>query len=97
MLARRKLLIMGRHEIHDAQADLAEIIPALTPPGGFSGGLNRRQQQRDQDADDRDDNKQLDERKSAATHADLAAAIGLTGRIETLARRRTRCVPYFAI
>src|SRR6185295_2966928 len=33
------------------------------PPGRFARSLDRRQQQSDQDADDRDHNQQFDERK----------------------------------
>jgi hypothetical protein len=47
------------------QADLLEIVAALRPPGRFAGGLHGRQQQTNQDADDRDHDQQLDQRKTA--------------------------------
>ena len=52
-------------KIVDRQADVLEVVLALGAAGRFAGGLNRRQQQRDQDADDRDDDQQFDERKAA--------------------------------
>jgi hypothetical protein len=42
------------------QADLLEIIAALHAPCGLARRLHGREQERDQDADDRDDHKQLD-------------------------------------
>ena len=40
--------------VQAAQGDLLEVVPALRLPGGLPRRLHRRQQQRDQDADDRD-------------------------------------------
>jgi hypothetical protein len=55
-------------------SQLAEMIEALSPPGGFAGGLNRRKEQCHQDADDCDHHQQLNERKSAtALHVFLAS------------------------
>ena len=56
----RVMIMMG------GQAELPKIVRALRPPGRFAGRLNGRQQQRDQDADDRDHHQQLDERKAAS-------------------------------
>jgi hypothetical protein len=50
--------ILHRH------APLPQRVLAARPPPRFSGGLNRRQQQRDQDADDGNDNQELNQRKS---------------------------------
>jgi hypothetical protein len=44
----------------DCQADLLEIIRALRSPGSLARRLNGRQQERDQDADDRNHDQQLD-------------------------------------
>lgn len=53
-----------RVDVHgQGDADLPEIIAALQPPGRFARGLDRRQQQPDQQADDRDYHQQFDERK----------------------------------
>jgi hypothetical protein len=48
--------------------ELLEIVDALGPPARFSSGLNRRQEQCDQDGDDRDDDQQLDQGESAERH-----------------------------
>ena len=48
----------------NGQADLLEIVLALGAAGRFAGGLDRWQQERYQDANDRDDNQQFDERKA---------------------------------
>jgi hypothetical protein len=47
------------------RVDLLEIIETLCSTGRFTGGRDRRQQQADQDSDDRDNDKQLNERKPA--------------------------------
>ena len=50
---------------HDSSArpgrELFQIIHALFSPGCFAHGLNRRQQKRDQNSDDRDDNQEFDQ------------------------------------
>jgi len=46
------LLAVG--EIEHRQANVMQVVRAAHPPRCFSRGLNRRQQQRDQYADDRD-------------------------------------------
>ena len=51
---------------HQRQSQLLEIVAALRPPGGLPSGLNGRQQQRDQNADDGDDHQQLDQGKTAS-------------------------------
>jgi hypothetical protein len=43
---------------------LLEVVDALRAASGLSRGLNRRQQEGDQDADDRDHDQQLDKRKA---------------------------------
>jgi hypothetical protein len=56
---------MGLVIVVQADAQLAEIIDALTSPRRFSRRLNRRQQQGDQDTDNRNHDQQLDQRKPA--------------------------------
>ena len=51
--------------IVDRQADLFQVIAALREAGRFAGGLYGRQQKGNQNADDRDNDKQFDERKGA--------------------------------
>jgi hypothetical protein len=46
------------------QRNLLEIVLAFYSPRRLARGLNRWQQQRDEDPDDRDDDQQLDERES---------------------------------
>jgi hypothetical protein len=46
------------------EGKLLQIVPALGLPGGLAGRLHRRQQKRDQDADDRNDHQQLDQGKT---------------------------------
>ena len=43
-----------------AQADLLEVVGALSPSGRLAGGLDRRQQEGDQYGNYRNDNEQLD-------------------------------------
>jgi hypothetical protein len=50
------------------EAELLEVVGALDAAGRLSGGLDGRQQQRNQDGDDRDHHQKLDQRKSAAIH-----------------------------
>jgi hypothetical protein len=49
------------------KSELPHVVDALRAASGFAGGLNCRQQQGDQDANDRDDDEQFDERKTGAT------------------------------
>jgi hypothetical protein len=46
------------------QGELAEVVATFNPPGSLAGGLNGRQEQRDQHADDRDHDQQLHEGKT---------------------------------
>ena len=48
------------------QADLLEVVGALSPSRGLASRLDRRQEQGDQDRDDRDHHQQLDQRKRSA-------------------------------
>ena len=50
-----------------AQAELSHVVQALSAARRFAGGLDGRQQQRDQHADDGDDHQQFDERKGTAS------------------------------
>ena len=41
------------------------VVDALDAPSGLAGGLDRRQQQADEDGDDRNDDQQLDQGEPA--------------------------------
>ena len=56
-----------RLEILNAQTNLLQVIGALGTSTCLTRRLNRRQEQRDQDADDGDDHQQFDEREPAKT------------------------------
>jgi hypothetical protein len=58
MLVRHFVVVHGHRE-------LVDIIRTHHPPSRLAAGLDRRQQHSDQDADDRDDDQQLDKRKTA--------------------------------
>ena len=47
----------------ERQPDLLQVVGAVQAAGGFAGRLHRRQQQPDQNADDRDDHEQFDQRE----------------------------------
>ena len=51
-------------EIEHRQPELLEVVLALRLPRGLAGRLHRRQQQRDQDADDRNHHQQFHQRKT---------------------------------
>ena len=51
--------------ILNRQRVLFEVVRALHPTRGLAGRLNRRKEQTDQDTDDRDDDQQFDEGKTA--------------------------------
>ena len=63
------LVVRGREHaervvmVVQGQAELLEVVGALHPAGRLARRLHRGQQQRDQDADDRDHHQQLDQRK----------------------------------
>jgi hypothetical protein len=46
------------------QRKLFQVVDALRAPSGLACGLHGRQEQRDQNADDRDDYQQFDKRKT---------------------------------
>ena len=50
---------LGLLVVQAGQGDLFEVVAALHVPGGLAGGLHRRQQERDQNADDRDHHQQF--------------------------------------
>ena len=52
-------LVIGR-----GKGELLEVVDALRPPSSLAGGLDRGQEQRDQDGDDRDHDEQLDQRET---------------------------------
>src|SRR5512147_203757 len=45
----------------DGEPQLLEVVGALHPPCGLAGGLDRGEQQCDEDADDGDDHQQLNQ------------------------------------
>src|SRR5258708_5695945 len=47
--------------------ELFEMVRAFRPPRSLAGGLHRGQEQRNQNANDGNDNKQLDQRKAGAS------------------------------
>jgi hypothetical protein len=63
-----------------SEPNLPKIVLALRATRRFARGLNRRQDQGDEDADDRNDDQQLDE-------GERSAAMGSIGH---LGRRRRR-------
>ena len=50
--------------VQNRECHLLQIIDALGAPGCFASGLNGRQQEGHEDADDRDDNEEFDEREA---------------------------------
>ena len=56
------------------QSKLSQVIEALRAAGCLAGRLHRRQQQRNQDADDGNDDEQLNEGEAVVDH--MAACIG---------------------
>jgi hypothetical protein len=54
----------GRLVAHGGQSQLLDVVAALQSASGFSRCLDCRQQQRNQDADDRDDDQKLYQRKT---------------------------------
>jgi hypothetical protein len=54
------------------QANLFCFVQALCSSRGLAGGLHRRQEQRDQDANDRDHDQQFDKREAGDVIAMLS-------------------------
>jgi ribosomal protein L37E len=48
----------------DGKAELFQVADTLCPSCGFTSGLNRREQESDQNADNRNNNKKFNKRKS---------------------------------
>jgi hypothetical protein len=69
----RSMLMPDRKDVErivvvvQGEAELVQVVLALRPAGGLARLLNRRQQQRDQDGDDRNHHQQLDQRKARVT------------------------------
>ena len=57
------------HVVVHGHAQLPEVVLALAAAGRLAGGLDRRQEQRHQNADDGDHDQQFDQRKRACAHA----------------------------
>ena len=73
-------------EVKHRQRQIVQIVRALGAAGRFPRRLDRRQQQGNQDADDRDDYQQFDERKCPlGVEIELSMTEGT--RMETIARR----------
>jgi hypothetical protein len=58
------------------QAELLEVVDALSASGGFAGGLHRGQQECDQDRNDRNHYKQLNQRERIASLHDVPQEMG---------------------
>jgi hypothetical protein len=54
-------------KVVNRDADLMEIIRAATTPRRFAGGLNRRQQERDEHSNDGNYHQQFNQRKAGAS------------------------------
>jgi hypothetical protein len=63
------------------QSNLTDVVRTGHPAGGLSGRLDRRQQQSNKNPDDRDDQRQLKQRKAAGNACDVrpAKAMALPG------------------
>ena len=59
-------VLVGRMVVVDPQANLLEVVAAAHAASRFSSCLNCWQKEADQDADDRDDHQQLDQRKTSS-------------------------------
>jgi hypothetical protein len=66
---RRRELLMDVVVIVLRQGELFQVIAALRAAGGFTGGLNGRKQQSDQNRNDRDRRQQLDQREACPERA----------------------------
>ena len=66
-------------EVVQAGGDLLDVIAALNHAGRFAGGLDRRQQERDEDADNGDHDQQFDKREGRGKQSDGVNAIHLVG------------------
>ena len=65
VLRTERELVLGGVIIVKRYSDLFEIVLAPAPPGRLACGLYGRQQERDKNADDRDNDQQLDEGERA--------------------------------
>ena len=65
------------------QGQLLDMVAALEPPGRFASGLNRRDQQRNERANDRNDHQQFDQREpnESTLRVPRLASFGVTHRI----------------
>lgn len=71
-------------------AQLFEVVGALEAPARFAGGLDGRQQERNQDANNRDDDQQFDQREAAAAGWHASATTATQPRTWTLEAKRER-------
>ena len=55
--------------IRERQAELLEVVDALSPASGLACRLDGRQQERDQDRDDRDDDQELDQGEAGSVRS----------------------------
>jgi hypothetical protein len=69
----------GRLEVVKAGRELLDVIAALDHASRFAGGLDRRQQQCDERADDGDHDQEFDKGERGGVQADGVKAIHLTG------------------
>jgi hypothetical protein len=62
------------------QGNLLQVVPARHAAGRLARGLHCGQEERDEDANDRDDDEQLDEREGgAALHVAGGWGLGMRG------------------
>src|SRR6476661_5007166 len=87
--------LVGRMIVYQRKRELLDVIDALSAACRLPRRLNRRQQQRDQNANDGNDDEQLHERKRTATnyqqpHRDPPEPRALTDKNARMPRRISR-------
>ena len=63
----RGIKLLRALEVEDRQANLLEVVLALTAARGLPCGLNRGEEEADERADDGDDDEEFDEREPCTT------------------------------
>ena len=76
--ARGKVSPRALEGVH-RERELANVVLATRPPGRLACGLDRRQEQADEHADDGDDDEQLDEREGPRGATIVGGATGHVG------------------
>src|SRR5262249_13051527 len=65
----RRHAVLGRLEVNGREHDLLDLVLVVRPGGGLAHVLDGGQKHPDEDANDRDDDQQLDQRETAAPPA----------------------------